>query len=109
MTQEVRPPPIPGLPNLTRPPSSHAMLTTPVDRIRYLLVSSPSARHFPVCRRVGVHNFTFEACLSFTRVTACQIARPPYASALPRSDPPLLSKNDPSGRYSLLRVAHIQG
>ena len=26
-------------------------------------------------------------------------------SALARSDPPLLSKNDPSGRYSLLRVA----
>jgi hypothetical protein len=31
------------------------------------------------------------------------------ASALARSDPPVLSKNDPSGRYSLLRVAHIQG
>ena len=28
----------------------------------------------PYLRRVGVHDFTFEACSGFTRVTACQIA-----------------------------------
>ena len=28
-------------------------------------------------RRVGVHIAAFEACSSFTRVTACQVARPP--------------------------------
>ena len=29
--------------------------------------------------RVGVHDFAFEACSSFTRVTACRVARPPYS------------------------------
>ena len=31
----------------------------------------------PLFRRVGVHDFTFEACSGFTRVTACRIAQPP--------------------------------
>ncbi len=29
--------------------------------------------------RVGIHDFAFEACSSFTRVTACRVARPPYS------------------------------
>ena len=33
----------------------------------------------PFPRRVGVHDFAFEACSSFTRVTACRVARPPYS------------------------------
>src|SRR5207248_8750440 len=32
MMSEVRPPPAPDLPQLPRPPSLHAVLTTPVDR-----------------------------------------------------------------------------
>src|ERR1019366_3397188 len=75
---EVRPPPVPGLPQLPRPPSLHAALNTPVDRIRcscwFLSCSmQPSPSH----RRVGVHDYTFEACSSFTRVTASKVARPP--------------------------------
>src|SRR4051812_31723344 len=31
----------------------------------------------PLFRRVGVHDFTFEACSGFTHVTACRIAQPP--------------------------------
>src|SRR5215472_8004657 len=31
----------------------------------------------PYFRRVGVHDFTFEACSGFNRVTACRIAQPP--------------------------------
>jgi len=31
----------------------------------------------PLFRRVGIHDFTFEACSSFTCVTACQVAHPP--------------------------------
>ena len=31
---EARPPPVPGLPQLPRPPSQHAVLNTPVDWIR---------------------------------------------------------------------------
>ena len=42
------------------------------DRGRLVLPS-------PFPWRVGGHNFAFEACSSFTRVTACRVARPPYS------------------------------
>ena len=29
-----------------------------------------------VIQRVGIHDFTFEACSTCTRVTACQVAHP---------------------------------
>src|ERR671912_2855017 len=41
----------------------------------------------PICRRVGVHDFTFEACSGFTRVAACRIARPPMAAFVTRLRP----------------------
>src|SRR5713226_656099 len=84
---ESRPPPIPSLPQLPRPPSLHAVLTTPVDRDRCLLVSSLPARPSPLCRRVGIHDFTFEACSSFTRVTAYKIAHPPFVGFIARLRP----------------------
>ena len=72
------PQPIPSLPHSPKPPSLHAVLNTPVDRIRCSLVgelrtpapgSSLSVLPSPVSGRVGVHIVTFEACSSFTRVT----------------------------------------
>ncbi len=39
----------------------------------HLLVSSLSTQPSPSHRRVGIHDFTFEACSSFTRVTAAQL------------------------------------
>src|SRR5258708_31496700 len=55
---------------------------------RCVSVSSLSARPSPVNRRVGIHNFTFEACSSFTRVTACKLARPPNGGLVsPGFDP----------------------
>ena len=33
----------------------------------------------PYLRRVGVHDFTFEACSGLLRVTACQLARPAFS------------------------------
>ncbi len=39
-----------------------------------------STRPSPTDRRVGIHNFTFEACSGFTRVTARWIAQPPKAA-----------------------------
>jgi hypothetical protein len=74
-------------PTDARLPFWHAVLTTPVDRFGawWLLqwrAPAPGSSRFvppsPVLRRVGVHIAAFEACSSFTRVTACQIARPPY-------------------------------
>src|SRR5215475_4278407 len=69
------------------------MLTTPVDRFRCSLVaelrvpapvSSLSMQPSPLSWRVGVHIVTFEACSSFTRVTACRVAHPPYVGFIAR-------------------------
>jgi hypothetical protein len=38
----------------------------------------------PLSGRVGVHITTFEACSSFTRVTACRVAHLPYVSFIAR-------------------------
>ena len=34
--------------------------------------------------RIGVHDFTFEACSGFTRVTACRVAQPPQVAFVTR-------------------------
>jgi hypothetical protein len=74
----------------------HAVLNTPVDRIRCSLVdelrvparaSSLSVLPSPLPWRVGVHITTFEACSSFTRVTACKVAHPPYVGFITRLRP----------------------
>jgi hypothetical protein len=44
-------------------------------------------RPSPNLRRVGVRNFTFEACAGFTRVTARWIAQPPKAAFVARLQP----------------------
>src|SRR5947209_19973960 len=77
VASELRAPPATDLPQLPRPPSRHAVLTTPVDRNRCLSASSLPARPSPNLSGVGIHNFTFEACSSFTRVTACLVAHQP--------------------------------
>src|SRR4051794_34382196 len=41
----------------------------------------------PLCRRVGVPDFTFEACSDFTHVTACGVAQPPKAAFVTRLRP----------------------
>ena len=72
------------------------MLNTPVDRIRCSLVgelrvparvSSLSVQPSPLSGRVGVHIVTFEACSSFTRVTACRVAHPPFVGFIARLRP----------------------
>jgi hypothetical protein len=45
----------------------------------------PAARPSPNNGRVGIHNFTFEACSSFTRVTACKVAARPKADPCPEA------------------------
>ena len=93
---EARPPLVPGFPQLPRPPSLHAVLNTPVDRLRCSLVgelraparaSSLSMQPSPLPGRVGIHITTFEACSSFTRVTACRVAHPPYVGFIARLRP----------------------
>jgi hypothetical protein len=50
-------------------------------------VASRPVRPSPLFRRVGVHDFTFEACSSFTRVTACRVAQPPEVALVTRLRP----------------------
>src|SRR5260370_30112989 len=87
---------IPGLPHCRRLPSSHAVLTTPVDQMGTCWLSkwcvpapgcSPSARPSPLIRQVGVHIAAFEACSSFTRVTACHLSLPPKLYFVSRFQP----------------------
>src|SRR6266853_7038914 len=52
---------------------------------RWVSVFFPVRAAFPATWWVGIHDFTFEACSSFTRVTACKIARPPKAGFCPEA------------------------
>jgi hypothetical protein len=91
------------------------VLNTPVDRIRCSLVgelrvparvSSLSVQPSPLPGRVGVHITTFEACSSFTRVTACRVAHPPYVGFIARLRPSQFPGSDarklPSSTNNLL-------
>ena len=51
----------------------------------HLSISSLSVLPSPVNGRVGIHDFTFGACSSFTHVAACQIAGPPIADVSPEA------------------------
>jgi hypothetical protein len=102
-----------------RSPSLHAVLTTPVDRIRCSLVgelrvparvSSLSVLPSPISWRVGVHITTFEACSSFTRVTACRFAHPPYVGFITRLHPcrlPGLGRSQDEMRRSIPKHATL--
>jgi hypothetical protein len=78
---EARPPTKTGLPRLPGSPFQRAVPITPVDRNGCICRLLPhSTRPSPTDRRVGIHDFTFEACSDFTRVTARWIAQPPKAT-----------------------------
>jgi hypothetical protein len=61
------------------------MPTTPVDQNGGKCRLLPHlTRPSPLFRRVGIHDFTFEACSGFTRVMARSIAQPPKAAFVAR-------------------------
>src|SRR5580704_6720962 len=72
---------------------------------RCVSVSSLSARPSPVNRRVGIHDFTFEACSSFTRVTACKVARPPKDGLVSRGFDLASCPTKSLGSYHVLPTA----
>jgi len=53
------------------------------DRCSCRLLPCPT-RPSPFLSRVGIRNFTFEACSSFTHLTAYQIVRPPKVDFVTR-------------------------
>jgi hypothetical protein len=70
-----------------RLPSLHAVLTTPAARLvrlrLWFIARSrawffPAGSAFPALPPGRRHIVAFEACSSFTPVTACKVARPPY-------------------------------
>ena len=69
-------------------------------------VSSLSVQPSPLSGRVGIHIVTFQACSSFTRVTACRVAHPPYVGFITRLRPCRLPSSDarklPSSTNNLL-------
>src|SRR6266849_4814973 len=99
---EVRPPPVPDLPPITQTTFLTCRAQYPGGPNRCVSVSSLSARPSPFNGRVGIHNFTFEACSSFTRVTACKIARPPKGGLLSRGFDPASYPTKPLGSYHVV-------
>src|SRR5262249_44792266 len=69
-------------------------------------VSSLSVLPSPLSRRVGVHIVTFEACSSFTRVTAFKVAHLPLVGFIARLRPSRLpgsgARKLPSSTNNLL-------
>src|SRR4030095_1481401 len=91
-----RPPANPEPPSLTQTTFSACHAQYPGGPDRCSLVgelrvpardSSLSVLPSPLSWRVGVHITTFEACSSFTRVTACRVAHPPYVGFIARLRP----------------------
>ena len=61
----------------------------------------------PVPWRVGVHITTFEACSSFTRVTACKVAHLPYIGFIARLRPSRLPGS--GARYQVQPTTSLGG
>ena len=74
-----------GLPQLPRPPSRRAVPNTQWIGTDACVGCFPIPPGLPRAdRRVGVHDFTFEACSGFTHVTARGVAHPPYVGIITR-------------------------
>jgi hypothetical protein len=69
-----------------RPPDVPCPIPRWIGRVR-ASIASPPARPSPNSGRVGIHDFPFEACSGFTRVTARWIAQPPEAAFVTRLRP----------------------
>jgi hypothetical protein len=104
------PPPASGFPQLRRLPSSTCRAHYPGGSIRFFGSVHDALPHrayseslWPSLneRQVGIHNFPFEACSSFTRVTACGLAHPPYVGFVTRLPSRRLTRrNGPSAIQS---------
>ena len=85
-SQVATPRPPRASPTDRRLPSWHAVLTTPVAPSVPMVIGLARSRAgffrmgsaFPASAPGRHHIAPFEACSSFTRVTACQVARPPF-------------------------------
>jgi hypothetical protein len=108
---ETRPPPVLDLPQLPGSPFLHALLTTPVDQLRCArrLLSSLGHTAFPVMQTGRPPQLTFEACSSFTHVTACRIAHPPFVGFITRLRPAPVSRLRTLASYQVLPTTAWMG
>jgi hypothetical protein len=77
----------PGSPPITQIALPTCRAQYPGGPDRCVSVSSLPVQPSPFNRRVGVHDFTFEACSSFTHVAACLLAAHPRWTSVPRLRP----------------------
>src|SRR6266571_1470835 len=70
-------------------------------------MSSLSVLPSPVIGRVGIRDFAFEACSSFTHVAACQIAGPPKADVCPEA--PTQPVTRPSRSVATMLIDNYMG
>ena len=92
----------PGYPAITQITFLACCAHYPGGSNRCLSISSLSVLPSPVNRRVGIHDFTFGACSSFTHVAACQIACPPIADVCPEA--PTQSVTRPSRSVATMLI-----
>ena len=71
-----------------------------------LSVTSRLVLPSPFPRRVGVHDFAFEVCSNFTRVTACRVARPPYSGLCREASTRPVARAGPLVSYHVYRQLH---
>src|SRR5438270_10190598 len=95
-----------GSPKITKITFPACRAHYPGGPSRCLSVSSRLVQPSPVYRRVGIHIFTFEACSSFTRVTACRIACPPKSGLLSRGFDPTSCPTGPLSSFHVYRQLH---
>jgi len=62
----------------------HADATTPVGSLDQVALRLQRRRPSPKFRRVGSHITHFEACSTFTHVSACMLAKSPKATLYTR-------------------------
>ena len=58
----------------------------------------------PLRRRVGIHDFTCEACSAFTPVTACRVARPPKSGLCHKASAQSVAGLKPLVSYQTYRL-----
>src|ERR1700693_59840 len=101
MMSEVRPPPVPDLPQLPRPPSLHAVPSTPVDRIG-ACPFLPHSRGLP--RLTGGSASTTSLSRPAQASLALRPARsqPAHGGLLSRGSDPASRPTKPLGSYHVL-------
>jgi hypothetical protein len=93
-----------GIPQLPDPPFQHAVPITPMDQAGARVGCFPTPLGpSPFLRRVGIHDFTFEACSGFTTLRPAGLLNRPRRPSSRGFDPPSYP-NEPLVSYQVLQT-----